>query len=178
MVFSKEIQGMRAMAVLAVILVHLGISWLPGGFIGVDIFFVISGYLITGLLVREYQKDGDIKLVEFYRRRVRRLLPALLVVCLLSTLAGFLLLSDERYYALLHSALSALFSVSNIYFFSQVGYFDSAALTKPLLHTWSLGVEEQFYLLWPLILLAVFRFFGGAWVLWGVVFLGGLLFCA
>ena len=147
--FCREIQGMRAIAVMAVILAHLSISWLPGGFVGVDVFFVISGYLITGLLLREHDATGYISLSDFYRRRIRRLFPAMLVTCLFTVLGGFLIFSQERFELLLDSTLTAFFSVSNFYFWSQVGYFDTESLVKPLLHTWSLGVEEQFYLVWP-----------------------------
>lgn len=151
---------MRAIAVLAVIVAHLGISWLPGGFIGVDVFFVISGYLITGLLLREHESTGSISLSHFYRRRIRRLFPAMLVTCLFTILGGFLLFSDERFTLLLDSALAAFFSVSNFYFWSQVGYFDAESSVKPLLHTWSLGVEEQFYLVWPFLMLGLAKYFG------------------
>lgn len=151
---------MRAIAVMAVILAHLSISWLPGGFVGVDIFFVISGYLITGLLLREYDAKGDISLSDFYRRRIRRLFPAMLVTCLFTVLGGFLIFSQERFELLLDSTLAAFFSVSNFYFWSQVGYFDTESSVKPLLHTWSLGVEEQFYLVWPLLILCMLRYYG------------------
>lgn len=156
--FSKEIQGLRALAVLAVIFAHLEISWLPGGFVGVDVFFVISGYLITGLLLREYQRTGGISLSNFYRRRIRRLFPAMLVTCMFTLAGGFLLFSDERFELLLDSALAAFFSVSNFYFLSQVGYFDVESSIKPLLHTWSLGVEEQFYLVWPLLIMMSLKY--------------------
>jgi len=167
--FSKEIQGLRAIAVLAVILVHLGISWSPGGFIGVDVFFVISGFLITGLLLREYKSTGNLNLSEFYRRRIRRLYPAMLVTCLLTVLGGFLIFSNERFDLLLDSMLAALFSISNIYFWSQVGYFDTESSVKPLLHTWSLGVEEQFYLIWPLLILGLLRHFSKSGVVVALV---------
>lgn len=156
--FSKEIQGLRALAVLAVIFAHLEVSWLPGGFVGVDVFFVISGYLITGLLLREYQGTGEISLSNFYRRRIRRLFPAMLVTCMFALVGGFLLFSDERFELLLDSTLAALFSVSNFYFLSQVGYFDVESSIKPLLHTWSLGVEEQFYLVWPLLIMISLKY--------------------
>ena len=157
--FSKEIQGLRALAVLAVILCHLNIAWLPGGFVGVDVFFVISGYLITALLLRERQSTGNISLSNFYRRRIRRLFPAMLVTCLFTLIGGFLLFSDERFELLLDSTLAALFSVSNFYFLSKVGYFDVESSIKPLLHTWSLGVEEQFYLIWPLLIIISFKYY-------------------
>ncbi|WP_299235866.1 acyltransferase family protein [uncultured Halomonas sp.] len=149
MKYQKPLQGIRAFAVLIVVLNHLSITGFSGGFIGVDVFFVISGYLITGLLVEEYVQDGRISISEFYFRRVRRILPALVVTVVFTSFAGFLLLSEERLSLLIDSSLAAIFSVSNIYFWSQIGYFDIEALEKPLLHTWSLGVEEQFYIVWP-----------------------------
>lgn len=152
MKYQKPLQGIRAFAVLIVVLNHLSITGFSGGFIGVDVFFVISGYLITGLLVEEYGQNGRISIYEFYSRRVRRIFPALVVTVVLTSLAGFLLLSEERLSLLIDSSLAALFSVSNIYFWTQIGYFDTEALEKPLLHTWSLGVEEQFYLVWPVLI--------------------------
>lgn len=177
MSFSKEIQGMRALAVLAVILSHLDVTWLPGGFIGVDIFFVISGYLITALLLREHKDTGRISLSGFYRRRINRLFPALLATCMLTLVGGFLLFSEERFELLLDSTLAALFSVSNFYFWSQVGYFDVESSVKPLLHTWSLGVEEQFYLVWPLLIMVSLRYlsrrgFGGVLIALSVASFG------
>lgn len=138
---------------LAVVLTHLQISWITGGFVGVDIFFVISGYLITAMLAGELEKTGTVSFSNFYRRRVRRLFPALLVTCIFTLLAGFLIFSDEHFDPLINSTLSTFFSVSNIYFWSQVGYFDAEAAVKPLLHTWSLGVEGQLYLIWPALIL-------------------------
>ena len=97
MVLNKEIQGLRAVAVLAVLLAHMQVNWLPGGFVGVDVFFVISGYLITAMLAREIQQTGGIKFLSFYKRRVRRLFPAMLATCLLTVFVGFLLLGDESF---------------------------------------------------------------------------------
>lgn len=153
MILNNEIQGLRAVAVLAVVLTHLQISWITGGFVGVDIFFVISGYLITAMLASEIEKTGSVSLFNFYQRRVRRLFPAMAVTCIFTLLAGFLIFSDEHFEPLINSTLAAFFSVSNIYFWSQVGYFDAEAAVKPLLHTWSLGVEAQFYLIWPALIL-------------------------
>src|ERR1700723_2973128 len=149
-----DIDGLRALAVLLVILFHTGVGTFSGGFIGVDIFFVISGYLITGIIVRELSR-GSFSLGKFYERRVRRILPALLVVLLVSSIACYFLFLPQDLVRFAHSLFAALFSYSNIYFWTQAGYF-KPAYAKALLHTWSLGVEEQFYLFLPLTLF-VFR---------------------
>ncbi len=146
-----DIDGLRAVAVLLVILFHTGVGAFSGGFIGVDIFFVISGYLITGIIVRELSR-GSFSLGKFYERRARRILPALLVVLLLCSIACYLLFLPQDLVRFAHSLFAALFSYSNIYFWTQAGYF-KVAYTKALLHTWSLGVEEQFYIFLPLTLL-------------------------
>ncbi|WP_119290992.1 acyltransferase family protein [Azohydromonas sediminis] len=154
--YRREIDGLRAVAVLPVILFHAGIGPFAGGFVGVDVFFVISGYLITSIIVAERQA-GRFSLVDFYERRARRILPALFVVmaaCL--PLAWLWLLpNDLRDFARSVVAVSTFWS--NILFHREAGYFDTAAELKPLLHTWSLAVEEQYYLLFPLLLLAVWR---------------------
>lgn len=151
--YVPEIDGLRAIAVMAVILFHLQVGALTGGFAGVDVFFVISGYLITGGLSRELAESGSLSLSRFYLRRARRLLPALYVTLFASAIAAIVLLSHHRLMAFGASLVSATLSISNIHFYLGSGYFDAASDYKPLLHTWSLGVEEQFYLLWPLLLL-------------------------
>lgn len=151
--FRNDIQGLRAIAVMAVVLNHLELPGFSGGFVGVDIFFVISGYLITRQLRDEYQTTQTIRLGAFYLRRFRRLFPAAIVTCLLTLLTAFLLSSQEKLELLAESILPALVGVANIHFWLEVGYFDAEAYGKPLLHMWSLGVEEQFYLFWPLLLL-------------------------
>lgn len=158
--FLPEVQGLRAIAVLLVVVYHLGFSGLPGGYVGVDVFFVISGFLITRLLLAEHHETGRIDLWAFYARRIRRILPALVVTVALCLVAGAFLLPAQPFEDLAKSALAALLSLSNVFFWSQSGYFDSDAITKPLLHTWSLGVEEQFYLVWPLILSIMLARFG------------------
>lgn len=151
--YVPEIDGLRAIAVMAVILFHVQVAALSGGFAGVDVFFVISGYLITGGLSRELAENGTLSLRRFYLRRARRLLPALYVTLFASAIAAVVLLSHHRLMAFGASLVSAALSISNIHFYLGSGYFDAASDYKPLLHTWSLGVEEQFYLLWPLLLL-------------------------
>lgn len=151
--YVPEIDGLRAIAVMAVILFHVQVAALSGGYAGVDVFFVISGYLITGGLKRELADTGSVSLRSFYLRRARRLLPALYVTLFASGIAAVVLLSHHRLMAFGASLVSAALSVSNIHFYLGSGYFESASDYKPLLHTWSLGVEEQFYLVWPLLLL-------------------------
>ncbi|MFK7698791.1 acyltransferase family protein [Pseudomonas caspiana] len=156
MQYRREIDGLRAIAVIPVILFHAGFSFFCGGFVGVDIFFVISGYLISSIIYQDL-KQGRFSFVDFYERRSRRILPALYFV-LLSTVPfsiAWLQASDLKDYFESLSAVS-VFS-SNILFWSESGYFDTAAELKPLLHTWSLAVEEQYYLLAPLLIYCIWR---------------------
>ena len=147
--YRADIDGLRAIAVLSVLCSHLDVSSLRGGFVGVDIFFVISGFLITRLIVDEVDETGTFRFGRFYVRRVRRLFPALFTTCLLSLAAGLVLFSPEDLERLARSVVYAALSASNVLFWTDADYFDVVATTKPLLHTWSLGVEEQFYLVWP-----------------------------
>lgn len=157
MQYRNDIAGLRAVAVLPILLVHAGIEAIPGGFIGVDIFFVISGYLITSIIVREMEQDR-FTLLGFYRRRAVRILPALLTMLLVTLAAAALLLFPDDLANLGWSTASASLSVSNLWFWRNVSYFGTRAELEPLLHTWSLGVEEQFYLLYPVFLIVVRRF--------------------
>lgn len=158
MVYRGDIDGLRAIAVLSVIVFHIDAALLPGGFVGVDVFFVISGYLITGNIVQELN-SGRFSLLEFYRRRVKRIAPAMLVVTAVVMLAAYLLMLPEQLRDTGKSAVFSLASLANVYFwlYQDTGYFAQSSLELPLLHLWSLGVEEQFYLLWPLLLVAVYR---------------------
>jgi len=149
-----EIDGLRAIAVGGVLLCHFRSPWFAGGYAGVDVFFVISGYLITRQILRDLE-GGAFSFAGFYARRSRRIYPALLATLVGSLLVGAVLFSPDRLEELGSSVVAAALSVSNILFWSQQGYFDTSAILKPLLHTWSLGVEEQFYLLWPLLLVAL-----------------------
>ena len=155
--YRPEIDGLRAIAVLAVIANHLGASVLPGGYLGVDIFFVISGYVVTSSLLARSQSGGAALLKDFYKRRFKRLLPALTLMVLGSALLFTLVVSpfDDSYRPSLRTAMAGLFGVSNLYLLRQgTDYFAPDTLYNPWMHSWSLGVEEQFYLIWPLLLLA------------------------
>lgn len=146
--YRSDVEGLRAVAVLSVVAYHLDGGWLPGGFVGVDIFFVISGYLITALLLRRISMQRY-SIANFYAARVRRIFPALFVVLAASTGACYLALPPQDALEFGRTLRSTALFYSNIEFSRQTGYFDGAAELKPLLHTWSLAVEEQFYLLFP-----------------------------
>ena len=148
MQYRDDIDGLRAVAVILIVFFHVRLSNVPGGFIGVDVFFVISGFLITSLITREIA-ENRFSFRAFYLRRLRRLGPALLMTVALTLLGGWFILPPGLYQTTAQAALATIFSVSNILFWQQTGYFDVAASYKPLLHTWSLSVEEQFYLIWP-----------------------------
>lgn len=161
--YLPHLDGLRAIAVMLVVVYHAGFGFVPGGFIGVDVFFVLSGFLITGQLAKAID-GGDFSFSQFYLRRLRRLAPAYLVVAVASMVAAvFVLLPQDLIY---HAKLTlmALLSVSNFYLANTTGgYFAAATEEIPLLHTWSLAVEEQYYLLWPVMLLLLFRVRGAAW---------------
>ena len=158
--YRSDIDGLRALAVLSVILFHINAKWIPGGFLGVDIFFVISGYLITLILTKEVAATGKINIVNFYKRRIKRIIPALLFVLIPTFIAGFLFFAPDDLLSLSKSMVWSFFSAANIYFFSSIdtGYFATGSSELPLLHLWSLGVEEQFYILWPFIVLYLLRY--------------------
>jgi peptidoglycan/LPS O-acetylase OafA/YrhL len=147
-VHRPDIDGLRAVAVLCVLFYHVGFGAFAGGFVGVDVFFVISGYLITQLIKLQIE-DGTFSFRTFYIRRARRLLPALLATTAVSIIAAAILLSPQLLKEFGASVVYASLSLSNLFFYRQSGYFDTDAALKPLLHTWSLSVEEQFYLVWP-----------------------------
>jgi peptidoglycan/LPS O-acetylase OafA/YrhL len=149
--YRPDIDGLRALAVVAVILFHTFPNVVPGGFVGVDIFFVISGYLITQIILSDLER-GTFSAATFYARRVRRIFPALIVVLVFSFVMGWHLLLPAELISLCKNIVAGALFSANLMLLSEVGYFDIAAHTKPLLHLWSLGIEEQFYLVWPLLL--------------------------
>jgi len=157
--YRKDIDGLRAIAVLAVVAFHAFPGWVSGGFIGVDVFFVISGYLISSIIFVSLD-NGTFSFKDFYTRRINRILPALILVLFFCFAVGwFVLLADE--YKLLSKHISASVAfVSNFIYWNEVGYFDKAANTKVLLNLWSLSIEEQFYAIWPILL----------WLAWKVKF--------
>lgn len=154
--YRSEVDGLRAFAVLPVILFHAGFEMFSGGYVGVDIFFVISGYLITSILLKELAQD-KFSIIHFYERRARRILPALFAVMLACIPFAWAWLDPFALKEFFQSLVSAALFSSNIYFFLKTGYFDVAAEMKPLLHTWSLAVEEQYYVIIPIAMLVLWR---------------------
>lgn len=159
MKYRPEIDGLRAVAVIPVILFHAGFTVFSGGFVGVDVFFVISGFLITGILIGEIA-EGRFSLLGFYERRARRILPALSLVMAACIPFAWAWMLPDQFAGFARSLVAVSLFLSNILFWSETGYFDSASEEKPLLHTWSLAVEEQYYLLFPLALLLAWRVLG------------------
>ena len=166
--YRPDVDGLRAVAVLCVVLYHGFPTMLPGGFVGVDVFFVISGFLITGIILDDIE-GGAFTFRNFYARRVRRIFPALIVVMAASLLAGAVLLLPEEFAQLGRHAASGAMFVSNLTLYREVDYFDTAAEFKPLLHLWSLAVEEQYYLVWPVLLYAMRRRLRWGWLLIGAI---------
>ncbi|MDQ2094281.1 acyltransferase family protein [Rhodalgimonas zhirmunskyi] len=172
--YRPEIDGLRAIAVLAVILFHAGFETLSGGYVGVDVFFVISGYLITSLVLKDIA-EGSFSFARFYERRIRRLLPAMFIVVLLTIPFAYALMLPTQFKDFMGSVFANSLFLSNVYFLTQVEYFQPGAELSPLLHTWSLSIEEQYYLIFPAIALLLARKSRGpllvavlAFVLWGV----------
>ena len=163
MQYRAEIDGLRALAVLPVILFHAGFEWFSGGFVGVDVFFVISGYLITTIIISE-MAEGKFSIVNFYERRARRILPALFFVMAACLPFAWLWLSPNDLKDFGQSLVTVSLFSSNFLFWWESGYFDTAAELKPLLHTWSLAIEEQFYILFPIFLILTWRL-GLKWIL-------------
>ncbi|WP_342804794.1 acyltransferase family protein [Alteromonas sp. M12] len=162
--YQPHIDGLRAIAVMSVLLFHLDIETFSGGFVGVDIFFVISGFLITRIIVTELEKTGQFSFKNFYTRRIRRLLPAFLVMLFVTFFLASVLFSPDLFKSFGASVVASLLSVSNILFWLEADYFDVSSHLKPLLHTWSLSIEEQFYMFWPITLLLLFKWGLKKWI--------------
>ncbi len=164
MKYRAEIDGLRSLAILPVVAFHAGLTWLSGGFTGVDVFFVISGFLITTIILGELgapgtaSPTGRFSILEFYKRRILRILPALTVVLVATVLAAWMIMLPNEFRSAGKSVAATALFLSNVYFWKTSGYFADAAELKPLLHTWSLAVEEQFYVFFPLLLVFVARF--------------------
>ena len=172
--YRADVDGLRAIAVSLVVAFHAFPALVPGGFVGVDVFFVISGYLITGIIQPSIEGDR-FSFREFYARRIRRIFPALIVVLLATLALGWFLLLPHLYRQLGIQALAGAFFVPNFLFWNEAGYFDASAATKPLLHLWSLGVEEQFYLVWPPLLILLNR--QRQWLVVSLAALVAISFC-
>ena len=163
--YRPEIDGLRAIAVIGVILYHtkitvLGYQPFKGGVIGVDIFFIITGFLITSILLYEHKQNKTINIINFYERRIRRLLPVLLFIIIIANIFSYFVIDPMRLRETSMSTLFSVFFAANIYFhYFGDFYGNSVNLLKPLLHLWSLGVEEQFYILYPISLTIILKFF-------------------
>jgi len=156
--YRSEIDGLRAVAVIPVVFFHAGFNLFSGGYVGVDVFFVISGYLITTIILKELDKK-TFSLKNFYQRRARRILPALIFVVLVSSVISFIFLTRSELGSYFRSVISTLLFYSNVHFYKTSPYFKEESDLEPLLHTWSLSIEEQFYIAFPIILLIFYRFF-------------------
>lgn len=167
MKYRPEVDGLRAVAILPVLFFHADLLSIHGGFLGVDVFFVISGYLITSILLGEI-RDGSFSIIKFYERRARRIMPALSLVLLFSTLSALILLPPQPMKEFSQSLVSVMAFASNIYFYLTSGYFSPNAEDLLLLHTWSLAIEEQFYIFFPLLLLLLKS---SQRLLWGAIFI-------
>lgn len=163
--YRPDVDGLRALAIISVLLFHAFPLYVPGGFVGVDVFFVISGYLISNIILGDIDK-GRFSFATFYARRACRILPALVVVLAACLLAGWFILLPDEYQSLGKHVRSGALYISNFVLRQEAGYFDAAAETKPLLHLWSLAIEEQFYIAWPLILVLTAR---RRWNTWAVI---------
>ena len=156
--YRPEIDGLRALAVIPVILFHAGFDFFSGGFVGVDIFFVISGYLITTIIIKELD-NNTFSLKNFYERRARRILPALIFVILISTFLSFIFLTESELASYFKSVIATLLFFSNFFFYKTSPYFRAESDLEPLIHTWSLSIEEQFYIIFPITLVLFYKFF-------------------
>lgn len=163
--YRADIDGLRAIAVLAVIFFHAGVPGFSGGFVGVDVFFVISGFLITSIIIKEIHA-GQFSIARFYERRIRRIFPALFPVIAFTVAISAILFDADTFKGFGKSITATTFFGSNILFWKESGYFDASSITKPMLHTWSLAVEEQFYIFFPILLIAITRFSKSRYFQW------------
>ncbi|WP_441003643.1 acyltransferase family protein [Pseudocolwellia agarivorans] len=178
MQFRNDINGLRAIAVIAVVIFHFNDNWLPGGFTGVDVFFVISGFLMTGIIFRGIEQ-GNFSILKFYISRANRIIPALALLCLVLLILGWFYLTPLDYKELGKHVLASITFISNIVYWKESGYFDAASHEKWLLHTWSLSAEWQFYIIYPLVLVFLRKIFSIK-VMKRVILLGailGYIFC-
>ena len=150
--YRADIDGLRAVAVIFVIMYHFFPSLAPGGFVGVDVFFVISGYLITSIIIKDID-DDSFNIIGFYKRRIKRIFPALSIVLIFCLVAGWFVLFVDEYRQLGKHIMVGAGFLSNIMLYREGGYFDIPSNFKPLLHLWSVGIEEQFYLMWPVLII-------------------------
>ncbi|GGZ28548.1 acyltransferase family protein [Asticcacaulis endophyticus] len=162
MKYRADIDGIRALAVLPVVLFHAGVPGVSGGFIGVDVFFVISGYLITGIL-RDDLETGRFSISQFYERRIRRIIPALAAVIIATWITAWFLFLPVYFQDFSKSVAATAAFISNLYFWKFSGYFEASAQLRPLLHTWSLAVEEQFYIFMPIVMWIAYKLFKKHW---------------
>ena len=177
--WRTDITGLRALAVLPVLLFHAFPEYLPGGFFGVDIFFVISGYLISGIIFRGLL-SGTFSYAEFYAKRIRRILPNLILVLAFCFVMGWFWISAREYATLGQHIYASAGFYQNFRLMGEAGYFDAASETKPLLHLWSLAIEEQFYIVFPIICAAVWKFTRSAKGIFVAIFcitVGSLVAC-
>ena len=176
--FREDINGLRAIAVIAVVLFHFNPNWMPGGFAGVDVFFVISGFLMTGIIFKGLEQQ-NFSLIKFYIARANRIIPALAILCIVLLIFGLFFLSPVDYKSLAKHAVSSIGFISNNIYWLESGYFDAASHEKWLLHTWSLSVEWQFYILYPILLVICNKLIGLTWtkkvILIGTIL--GFAFC-
>ena len=165
MIFRHDINGLREIAVVIVVLFHFGLPGFSGGFVGVDVFFVISGFLMTGIIFTKLQKN-QFSVLEFYLARARRIIPALAALCLILLFLAWFLLPPYEYDRLGKHIIGAATFLSNIVFFKESGYFDASSHEKWLLHTWSLSVEWQFYIIYPVLILVLRKMFSMTLIPW------------
>ena len=178
LIYRPEIDGLRAMAILPVVFYHLGFSYFKGGFFGVDIFFIISGYLITSILLNDYYSN-NFSFTNFYIRRARRILPNIIIIIFLISFVSFFIMPFDELQKFISSIIPSLFFFSNFYFSNKNEYFDLDIDLNPLVHTWSLSFEEQFYIIFPLFLFFFLRYFNkkfNLYVVFFIIFLISLCF--